>query len=208
MAIHFHRVIASSEREEIAMETGLLLLILLGLPLFYVGVTGRELTDLGIKSKGLLRESVSGMLTGILLGVISLLSAWLLEVVGASDLEPVAEFIKEQGPGRIAALSVPLAIAEEIFFRGFLQGILFKSISRAFVRPMSRWAVTIVPPATLFGLCHLGYGSVVQIVATFILGLILGAIYQKRENIACPVMIHLFFNWVNIGYFFISVAHH
>jgi membrane protease YdiL (CAAX protease family) len=106
--------------------------------------------------------------------------------------------IVEQGrenPGLIPLL-IPLSVlvvgpGEELLFRGGVQGVLRKSYSEL---P----AVAIA--AALFGIAHtvalIGSGSQVlaYIAVTFVLGAVLGLLYERTDNIVVPAAVHGIYN--------------
>ena len=70
-------------------------------------------------------------------------------------------------------------IIEEILFRG----IIFKSLHR--ISPA--W-VAILVSSLLFGAYHM---NIVQIVYATFMGLIAGIIYEKKNNLIFPILVHL-----------------
>ncbi|MCB0326471.1 MAG: CPBP family intramembrane metalloprotease [Bdellovibrionales bacterium] len=80
----------------------------------------------------------------------------------------------------IAAFS---ALGEEFFFRGVLQHY-----------------VGLVPASLMFGLLHTGPGKKYRIwtLYAFVVGLILGALYQWRQNLLLPLGIHFLVNFVTL----------
>lgn len=81
----------------------------------------------------------------------------------------------------IVAIPVVAALTEEIFFRGFLQpriGLFASSI--------------------LFGIVHIGYGTVLQVVAPFLLGLLFAYLYLKTKTLWAPIAGHFAFNFVQL----------
>ncbi len=75
-------------------------------------------------------------------------------------------------------------IAEELFFRGFLQTFLVGIAG-------SRW-LAIGMTAIVFGLVHLSQPD--TIVALTALGVLLGYAYEKTGSLVTPIMIHAAFN--------------
>lgn len=73
-------------------------------------------------------------------------------------------------------------ICEELFFRGLL---------------VPRFGV--IGPAILFGLSHLAYGSVMEIVGVFAIGLVLGTIFKMSKSITPCIVVHLLYNFVSIS---------
>lgn len=104
-----------------------------------------------------------------------------------SESEEVLEQIFRQYPwfAYLSAL-VMAPICEELFFRHFIFNTLRKHL-----RPL--W--TIFFSALLFGLFHMNLG---QFIFTPLLGLVLGAVYEKSRNIKHCILIHFVFNFVSL----------
>lgn len=134
-------------------------------------------------------------------GLVALFAGYLaiVAVISFLNVTPAENSIVEAGqqnPGLVPLL-IPLAIlvvgpSEELLFRGAIQGVLRRSYS----------AVPAIAIASgLFGVAHvfalLGgplSGILVYISVTFVLGMILGAIYEKTENIVVPSLVHGVYN--------------
>lgn len=85
----------------------------------------------------------------------------------------------------IAFFSILIAapIFEEFLFRGLIMGELKKVM-----RP---W-VAILLQAVIFGLSH---GAIFQVPYTIFIGLLLGIIYHRTNNIIAPIVCHLVYNY-------------
>jgi len=90
-------------------------------------------------------------------------------------------------------------IVEEIIFRYILVGKLEKFNNRFF---------TIILASLIFALMHNG---IINVVYTFILGLVLNAVYMKNKNLLYPLIVHsganlvvLFLNEFNVYILFVS----
>jgi hypothetical protein len=134
-------------------------------------------------------------------GLVALFAGYLgiVAIVSFLDVTPAQNSIVEAGqqnPGLVPLL-IPLAIlvvgpSEELLFRGAIQGVLRRSYS----------AVPAIAIASgLFGVAHvfalLGgplSGILVYISVTFVLGMILGAIYERTNNIIVPSLVHGVYN--------------
>lgn len=75
-------------------------------------------------------------------------------------------------------------IMEELLFRGIILGLLEK---------VKKGWFAVIFSALLFGIAHIAF---VQVVYTFLMGLIAGAIYLKTRNILWPIIIHITINTV------------
>jgi membrane protease YdiL (CAAX protease family) len=128
------------------------------------------------------------MVIACALGLAIVLLTWLLSKHSRSFQELIKNFKTVLGPLSktdiffIAAFS---ALAEEFFFRGFMQaklGIFFSSI--------------------LFGMLHSGPGKkyIPWTIFALVMGFVLGGIYEWRENLLVPVVIHFIVNFVNLTF--------
>lgn len=88
-------------------------------------------------------------------------------------------------------------IAEEVFFRGFLQNAF---------RVRMPWTLAIVTQSLLFGFCH-RLGPMHSGVA-FLGGLVLTLVYEWRQILVAPILVHAGFNAVNaLGVVFMMAAY-
>lgn len=91
--------------------------------------------------------------------------------------------------------------AEELLFRGAIQGLL--------KRAWGRWPA-IVAAAALFGSLHLFGGvsasAVAYVAIAFLLGAVLGVLYDTADNLVVPALAHGLFNAVAFGVQYLSVA--
>jgi membrane protease YdiL (CAAX protease family) len=80
----------------------------------------------------------------------------------------------------IAAFS---SVAEEFFFRGLIQGKL-----------------GIVVATVFFGILHSGPGKkyIPWTVFAFVVGALLGGVYEWRQNLITPIVIHFVANFINL----------
>ncbi len=82
----------------------------------------------------------------------------------------------------VIALSLSAGIGEEILFRGFLQ------------KKVGIWW-----QAVLFALVHAGYGTVMQIVAPFGIGLFFGYLVKRGTSLWVPITAHVLFDVLSLG---------
>jgi membrane protease YdiL (CAAX protease family) len=81
-------------------------------------------------------------------------------------------------------------IAEEVIYRGYLMSrleIIFKS-------PV----VSIFLSSILFGLMHYGYGTIIQIIAPFFIGLVFAYYYWEFRNIKVIILCHFMWDMMAI----------
>jgi membrane protease YdiL (CAAX protease family) len=116
--------------------------------------------------------------------------AAVLYYYGLDDQEIVAGIVMEL-PLYILAMAIVVApVSEELLFRALL-------ITR--IREYSRSAVlAIILASAVFAVFHAGYGSVVQFVGVFVVGLILGFIYWGSGSVIPSMIIHFVYNFMSI----------
>lgn len=93
----------------------------------------------------------------------------------------------------LAALVVIGApLAEELFFRGLLQGVVNRRRSAP---------VAVVCSAVAFGLAHF---QVVQLPALIVLGLVLGTLFHRRGRLGASIVAHSTFNAITMAVLWVS----
>ena len=103
----------------------------------------------------------------------------------ARELErELARLVLPLSRGETLALAWISALAEELFFRGALQG-----------------AVGLLPAAILFALLHFGPGRAFRVwgLFAFAAGLLLGALAAGRESIGAAIVAHALTNGINLA---------
>ncbi|MCE9589860.1 MAG: CPBP family intramembrane metalloprotease [Planctomycetes bacterium] len=83
-------------------------------------------------------------------------------------------------------------VMEELIFRGLVQTCLLGVLGRE-----RRWAVVLLA-STLFTAVHIGAVWPFLLPGIFVLGVVMGSLYERRGSIWSAVMVHLVFNLVNI----------
>lgn len=158
--------------------------------LMYVAVvrddTRSPLAALGLRRDGLPRALILGAATAIGVILALLVVGAAMQAMGIVPDENERALEIAQGArlaGSLAlgalALAVGTSVTEEIFFRGFLQP-----------------RIGLVAQAVIFGLAHLSYLHVVEILVTFTLGLLFGILYLRTRNLWAPIAGHFTFNLV------------
>jgi membrane protease YdiL (CAAX protease family) len=105
--------------------------------------------------------------------------------IESEKMDEILRFFKNNLP-LILFTSVTAGVTEELFFRGYLiprLEILFKNTYLA-----------ILISSILFGLIHYSYGTLIQIIAPFFIGIILALHYQKHRNITIIIICHFLWN--------------
>lgn len=84
--------------------------------------------------------------------------------------------------------SITAGITEELIFRGYLLSrldFLFKNTKAA-----------IIVSSIIFGLLHYSYGTLLQIIGPFAIGLIFAFQYQKNRNIQIVIICHFLWDFL------------
>ncbi|MGQ0536265.1 MAG: lysostaphin resistance A-like protein [Methanobacteriota archaeon] len=154
----------------------------------YVSATaqgdGRSLAArLGLVDRSPVRALAAGVGTTAAIFVVLGLIGVLIELLGGEvPTNPRALGIVEELDVPLAfLLAAGAALGEEVFFRGFL---------------LPR--VGLAAQAGLFGLAHANFLTLEQVVATGVLGLVLGLLTIARGSILAAVAVHFLFNFVMV----------
>lgn len=142
--------------------------------------------------------AVAGILA-LLVGVVALASV--IRYVGVSPASNASIETAQQNPEVIPFFVVMSILVvgpcEELLFRGGVQGILRDAFA-----PLPAIAIA----SALFGVAHVAallgdaaLGQLVYIVVTFVLGLVLGLLYEHTENIVVPMLSHGIYNALVFG---------
>lgn len=165
-----------------------------GFLLVVVGyVTSQDRADL-LSYRLPTRTDVLWIVGGFLALVV--VSAALDQVITALGLETAQNQVIAQGRDRPVLFLVMLPITllvvapgEELVFRGVVQGQFRRAYGAV---------PAVVIASILFGVSHTaalsGPGKLTYLAVATILGLILGAVYERTENIVVPILIHAAWN--------------
>ncbi len=138
--------------------------------------------ELGFRKTDLVLDTIYALLFLSLMLIVTIIIGAVGSAFGMkADMEKVSEVIQKSVPEYLIITVLIGSIVEEIFFRGFLQP-----------------KIGLIPAAVLFGYMHVGYGSITEIVAATLLGILLGILYEKRKTIYSPIIAHLAFNFIMI----------
>ncbi|MDR0940237.1 MAG: CPBP family intramembrane metalloprotease [Mediterranea sp.] len=155
-------------------------------------IEGRPMSDLGFSFRGRMKDVAWGLAFAVVIYGIALgfgLGVGTIELTGfrfdASELLFLFLFY------------ILVAVGEEMMFRGYI-------LSRLLHTRMNRFAALFLTSA-LFAALHLFNPgiSVLSFVNLVLAGLLLGASYLYTHNLAFPISLHLFWNWLQgpvLGY--------
>ncbi len=160
-------------------------LIFISAPIYYFGMLG--LGESAIKAN--LGFVKSGIGKGILLGLgaylfaigISLVLGIALALAGVSDSQKIADKVAAFPLEVLVFAIIITPVAEEIFFRGFLQQ-----------------KIGLIPSAMIFAAAHIAYFSVSEIAGALAIGLLLGVIFKYSKSIYAVIIAHALYNLTSI----------
>jgi len=113
----------------------------------------------------------------VLLFTLSYIISFFSVLFNVSDLDVVGEVLLKFPLSIVIYLFVVRVFLEEWFFRGFLTpriGVIFSSL--------------------IFAIGHIAYGSIIQFLGAFVLGVFLARCYQKNKNLWPNVIAHSIYN--------------
>jgi len=122
---------------------------------------------------------------------------WLsLKAMGFKTSVLATQFLQMAVPLKIFAL-ITAGVLEELIFRGYIQSrlqLLF-----------DHWHFPVLISALCFALVHAGYGTLINMLVPFVIGLIFGYHYYKYRNIKVLIICHLL---IDINALFHSIPKH
>ncbi len=164
------------------LSSGAIHLGILSAALFFLWKKDIRTTFASIGFPGSLKKNIIYSVGGLLLVFITLfILAVVTTYLGLNDQEKILEKVGDL-PFYILVFAVVFApLTEELFFRAFLVqriGVLYSSL--------------------VFGIFHLSYGSVSEIIGAFFIGLIFAVIFKKSKSITPCLVIHTVYNLLAI----------
>jgi membrane protease YdiL (CAAX protease family) len=192
----FERGLLDGLQAYLLFQAGMLGLVCLGA----LAVSGRRgaVRDLGLHTAQLRYLGWAGLALALYLPVDLLVQAWPLWSSGAGAgladalrLSVVRESPAPPTPGLVLAMAVMAPLAEELGFRGLLQG----SLARVTRGP---W-VAITGSAALWTLAHLDAPSASGWATTLVLGVILGLLRTRSGSVLPGMALHAAVNGAWLG---------
>ncbi|OHB77667.1 MAG: hypothetical protein A2Z25_20340 [Planctomycetes bacterium RBG_16_55_9] len=165
--------------------------ILIVAALFPMWLNKRNFPPLGLNVRRL--KDTSFLLGGTWVAVLPLMfcGLWLLRSFGFESFLPPALPIERGWIHWLLYQFICIALAEEVFFRGYLLGNIPK-----LAKPMigkwprrQRW-VSIATSAGCFALAHVIIQGRIASALTFLPGLILGWLFIRTEALLAPILFH------------------
>lgn len=94
-------------------------------------------------------------------------------------------------PVMLVLVAVTAGIVEEYIFRSYIQ----TRLERLFKSP----AIAIIGSALLFGGIHYGYGTLVNVLGPFAIGIVFGIYYWKFRNIYALILCHILIDLIALS---------
>lgn len=160
-------------------------LILIAIPLAFIIFFEKKKINpekIGLKSNGGLKDAVLAAKLFFALMIVSVLISIFTSIIGVNDFEPVGEQVK------ILFMSNAIFLVYFFIFRVFVEEFFF----RAFLVPR----IGVAGSSIIFGVAHMGYGSIGEIIGATILGGILALGYKRSGSIIPSFVAHLCYNLV------------
>jgi len=154
---------------------------------------------LKLRSEGIDRAFLFGVIAAILMFVITTVIAVVLFFVVDMDQEALAGVTKIAGG--LSILSLILIVFQAISAEIYLRGFLLEKIDSFAGKNMA-----IVVTAVLYGLIHLSYGELYPAILPIFLGIILGYVVMKTKNLYSAITAQIFFNIVVIVLNLVSLS--
>lgn len=140
------------------------------------------LRAMGIHSERLLRNILIGIGAAILfLFVMGLATQALQQVQELPENERAQAIGLGVGLSGAFALAAASSFSEEVLFRGFLQPRI------------GMWGQAIV-----FGIAHISYVNVLEVVVVTLLALVFGYLYKRTGSLWAPIAAHFAFNFISV----------
>ncbi|WP_407402679.1 CPBP family intramembrane glutamic endopeptidase [Chryseobacterium sp.] len=90
----------------------------------------------------------------------------------------------------IITVCLTAGVVEELLMRGYIQPRLEKIYNNP--------TVGIVVSALLFGLLHLTYGTAVQVIVPFFIGLVFASFYKNYRNLKILIICHFIYDFISL----------
>ena len=160
-------------------------LIFLPIPFYYYGMKGLDIAgvkkELGFGDARASRALLFGIGAYVLAIIISLMLGVALALAGIGDSAKIAQKVGSL-PIEVLFFAVAISpIAEEVFFRGFLQQ-----------------KIGLAPASVLFALAHISYFSISEVLGALAIGLLLGIIFKYSKSIYAVIIAHALYNLTSI----------
>jgi len=165
--------------------------LLLAVPLVLAVVKGKTIGEIALNFKPAKAALVLVFRTCLVLFPLLILFCCLLKLFGWGPALKPNVSARVDWLGWLLYQFMYIAVAEEMFFRGYLQGNILKITGPVFGGQSAdcRW-ISIIISAALFALAHLVVQGQTISVLTFFPGLVLGWLFVRSGSLVAPILFH------------------
>lgn len=160
--------------------------IWLVVPILWIVLTRRRFEDYGLQIGDVGSWRLHAVLVGVVFGGYALLHYGFARLAFGAHFEPTLH--PELG-SLVVTHVVIIGLSEEVFFRGYLQSELNRSLGRPYRLWGARIGWGLLIASLLFGLCHVIYGDFSRIRVAFF-GLFAGWLRERTDGVAVPAAYH------------------
>lgn len=147
--------------------------IILGLCFLHIYEKRINLREVGLTQKRWLKWAIAGSVIGIPTGIIEYLVLLPEPAFPAFQLRYLLR--------DYVYMTLFVGLAEELLFRGMIQ----TDLQKVFGKHTGR-----ISAAYIFGIMHLTWRSVPELIFTFFAGYLLGYLYNKTRSLTAPIFMH------------------
>jgi membrane protease YdiL (CAAX protease family) len=155
-------------------------------PILWITLTRRPFEEYGLQIGDVGSWRLHAFLLVVVFGGYALLHYGFARLALGARFEPTLH--PELGSLVVTHVLI-IGLSEEVFFRGYLQSELNRSLGRPYQLWGARIGWGLVVASLLFGLCHVIYGDVSRIRVAFF-GLFAGWLRERTDGVAVPAVYH------------------
>jgi membrane protease YdiL (CAAX protease family) len=184
-----------SELDSTILGSSTIQLGLLSSAIFFLWKKDIKTTISSIGFPGSVKTTMIFTILGIILLFAILFIVGILATFGGfNDQEKISE--------KVTSLPIPLLIfavllapiCEELFFRA----LMVTKLDSFFLKHTKLPHLGVFFSSIIFGLSHLAYGSIVEIIGVFVIGIVLATIFKASKSITPCIIIHMVYNGLSI----------
>ncbi len=156
------------------------------IPFFWIAVTRRPYEDYGLQIGDIGPWRMHAILIVGVFGGYALLHYTFAKLSFGATFEPT---LHPEIGSLIVTHVLIIGLSEEVFFRGYLQTELNRSLGRPYQLWGARIGWALVVASLLFGLCHVIYGDWSRMRVAFF-GLLAGWLRERTDGVVVPTIYH------------------
>ena len=156
-------------------------------------LTWHDRNETSVAFDGVLGAGV-GVIVVFLSAMLDRFAAWARKLS-----EAFAELLGELTLSDVFVLAVTSSVAEEIFFRGFLQQLFSAQVFETFANGD---IVALLAASVVFGAVHVGPDPKTFFpwtIMAVVMGFVLGGMYLYTGNVLAPILAHFTINFLNLS---------